>query len=110
MSRNGINYPAIVDLVTESDESLQLVLVETRSLTQHDAPALQEKLNNYLSYVLNGSFTAQYPAAQGKPTCIRVDLYSLPEPFIVEFLRKYAGTLISSGISLEANVNGKALS
>jgi hypothetical protein len=110
MNRNGIDYPSVVDLVTDREESVQLVLVESRRLVQADALALQEKLNNYLSYALDGKLASHFPAGAGKPTCIRVDLYSQPDGFVIEFLRKYSRALISHGVSLEVNINGKALS
>jgi hypothetical protein len=109
MSSTGINSPSVVDLVTEGSESVQLVLIETRPLVEQDASALQEKLNNYLSYALEGGLVTRFPGAAGKQTCIRIDLYAQPDTFIKEFVRRYSAALIQHGVSLEANVNGEAL-
>jgi len=52
MSRSGISQPQNVDLVTEGADEFHLILVEERALTESDALALQEKLNNYLSFAV----------------------------------------------------------
>ena len=107
MSGTGIAFPSVVDLVTEGSESVHLVLVETRQLEESDAPALQEKLNNYLSYALDGGLASQFPSAEGKHTVIRIDLYAQPDVSIHEFVRKYSGALVEYGVSLEVNINGQ---
>jgi hypothetical protein len=109
MSRTGIDFPCSVDLVTNGDEFAVLILIETRPLVNRDALALQEKLNNYLSFALDGGLAAKFPACAGKPACIRVDLYSQPDEFILEFLRKFASFLVEHGVSLEVNINGMAV-
>jgi hypothetical protein len=106
---NGIDFPHAVDLVTEGSESVQLVLVEARALVEGDAPALQKKLNAYLSYALDGGLAKQFPGAAAKQICIRIDLYLKPDGFIREFIQRYSAALIEHGVLLEANVNGQPI-
>jgi len=50
MSRSGIQYPDVVDLVTqEKDGSVRLILAEVEAITGERVLALQQKLKNYLT-------------------------------------------------------------
>ena len=109
MNREGITYPNVLDLVTMSDDSCSLILVEERASREGDALALQEKLNNYLSYALDGGLAADYPESRGKRVNIRVDLYAAPHPFIVEFLARYRKTIASSGVGVICFCEGNEL-
>jgi hypothetical protein len=105
MTRNGIRYPDVIDLVAMDAEGTPiLIVVETEPLAADDAPALQQKLNNYLSYALDGQLVANYPQATGKPVRIRVDLYALPDEFIQEFFLRYAAACEQERMTLEVNI------
>ncbi|GAA5177176.1 hypothetical protein GCM10025771_13770 [Niveibacterium umoris] len=108
-NRCGIRHPDVVDLVTNGDDAFRLVLVEEQELTDDDALELQQKLNNYLGFALDGPLLERYPEASGKQACIRVDLYVQPSPFILEFLRQYAKAIDEYGVSFELSVNGREL-
>lgn len=109
MAKNGIRYPGVIDLVTQGDEGVRLVLVQTEPLASGDAEALQEKLNNYLSFALDGQLVAIYPEAVGKPIAIRVDLYAAPEEAIMSFLRAFRAATMDYDVSLEVSTNGRDL-
>ena len=106
-NRCGIHHPDVVDLVTHGDDAFRLILVEEQALGDADSPALQQKLNNYLGFALDGPLLEHYPDSKERPICIRVDLYAQPSPFIIDFLRQYAGAISAYGVSLELSVNGQ---
>lgn len=108
-SRCGIRHPDVVDLVTNGDDAFRLILVEEQELADNDALELQQKLNNYLGFALDGPLLERYPEASGKPICIRVDLYDQPSPFISEFLSQYAQAISGYGVAFELSVNGRRI-
>lgn len=109
MSRAGVDYPDVVDLVTTKDSTWTLVLVEERALTDEDAIALQKKLNNYLSFGLDGGLVKKYPDASGKSVRIRVDLYATPSAFVVEFLCHFRAAAALSGVEVVCSLDGHEL-
>ena len=109
MSKAGIAHPTTLDLVTQSETEVRLVLVEESALSDEAAPALQEKMNNYLDYALSGELSKQYPGAGTKKAIIRVDLWARPSVFILEFLARYREAVAQYQIQVEVSVEGKAV-
>jgi hypothetical protein len=109
MTKNGVRYPEVVDLVSVKDGTYELLLIETNPLTSEDAFALQEKLKNYLAFGLDGQLFKLYPDSRGRPLTIRVMLEALPEPFILEFLRNFETYIGEEGVSLVVDLVGKRI-
>jgi hypothetical protein len=107
MSSVGVSHPSVIDLLTQNDKEVQLLVVEERALSQDDAEALQTKLNNYLGYALDGELYKRYPECQGKRVCLRIDLYAQPSDFIVEFVSRYRNATVQYGVSVELCVLGE---
>ncbi len=110
MNQTGVSCPNKLDLVTRAHDGFHLVLVEDRSLSEDDAPALQEKLNNYLGFAIDGGLLEQYPEARGEKVSIRIDLYAEPCLFILEFVRRYRCAIAQYGVAVELTVNGETVS
>ena len=109
LSNTGIGHPNTLDLVTQGETEIFLVLVEERALSIDDASALQDKLNNYLEYILDGHLLHIYPAAQGKAAHIRIDLYASPVPFVLEFVQRYREAVAQYGVRVDLAINGSAV-
>jgi hypothetical protein len=107
MANVGISHPDVLDLVTQSDSEVRLVLVEERALSERDAVALQAKLNNYLAYALDGALVQQYPQCDGKRVYLRVDLYARPSEFIREFIARYREAVAQYNVGVELCVQGE---
>jgi hypothetical protein len=107
MTRCGVAFPNVVDLVTRNDDVFTLVVAEAQPLVAEDAIALQEKLNTYLTFALDGELTKRYAESSGRALEIRVELYAQPDRFILEFLSRYAGAMVEHGIALSVLVNGE---
>jgi len=73
------------DKVLKYDEADKVLLSEDRSGKQrrHGILQLQTKLNNYLSYALDGQLAKDYPDLSGKP--VRIELHTDAEPDATTF-------------------------
>ncbi len=109
MHLTGIDYPESIDFITRSEGVVRLVLVEQRQLSEDNAPALQDKLNNYLGYVINGMLQTQHPESIDDTVRIRVELATEQTPFIHEFLLLYASTLAEYDIAFEVVLDGEVI-
>lgn len=78
----GVENPAIIDLITLDPETDKVVLVmierrpwgtDPRQLTQ-----IEEKINRYMGYVLDGFLAEQYPQYEGKRVVLRLDCAEAP--------------------------------
>jgi hypothetical protein len=77
----GIADTNMIDLVAqEADGTVVLVMVEERpwGSDPDQASQLQEKINTYASYALDGSIVRQYPETVGQPVRIRLDCAEMP--------------------------------
>jgi len=77
----GIADTNTVDLVAqEVDGTYLLVMVEERSWGSDldQVAQLQEKINTYAGYVLDGSLTREYPESVGGSVRIRLDCAEVP--------------------------------
>lgn len=109
MQHTGIDYPESIDFITRSDGIVRLVLVESRQLGEGDAYALQEKLNNYLGYVVNGALQTQHPESIEDSVRIRVELATEQIPFIHEFMLLYASSVAEYDIAFEVVLDGEVI-
>ena len=107
MNRTGIDHPQQIDLITRDGDIIRLILIEQRVLTEDNAAVLQDKLNNYLGFIVNGTLHADYPESQGKTVRIRLELTMEPDPFVHEFLNLYGVAIAEYDIGLEVSLNGK---
>ena len=78
----GVENPRIIDLI-ELDKETDVVvfsIIETRNWTNDNEQLdqLQEKLNNYLDYILDGHFLEHYPQYKDKKVCIKVESKQKP--------------------------------
>ena len=62
---------------------------------------LQEKMNAYLSFALDGEFAETYPQLVGKPLRVVLRCRTIPPTAAVEFLAKVREQIGLQGIDLE---------
>jgi Family of unknown function (DUF6572) len=106
-SRAGIAYPDVIDLVTEEpDGEWALIVVEEGDWTgsQDQLKRLQEKLNNYLKFALDGEMARLHPESKGKKVRIQLDLYSPPDPKTMRFIKRLEEAISAEGLRLTVNV------
>lgn len=97
--RRGVENPGVVDLISRDDDTGEVVLtiVEERAWgsVRTQLPELQDKLNSYLGYVLDGFLVKEYPQYEEHPVRFELDCAAEPraeeQGFMTAF-RNYADT------------------
>jgi len=106
-----VDEKGTIDIVaqdTETDQAL-LVMVEYRDWSKGNIlEDLQEKLDCYLSYVLDGQLKEDYPHLAGKPVHIQLGTKHPPGERELDFLKKVAiRHLQPAGLTLSWKILGK---
>ena len=104
----GVQNPMILDLIEVDPVSGKVVLVmierrawgsDARQFTQ-----IEEKINRYLGYVLDGFLAQQHPQHQGKQVRIRLDCAQTPQGEAARFMRAAGHSIGSQGMEFVVNV------
>jgi hypothetical protein len=94
----------VIDLVTRSKDGRQydLVLVVDAGEWQRKNAlhALQEKINSYASYALDGAMAADYPESAGRSKALVIQTIDVPPDEAVQFLVKVETLLKDEGLPL----------
>jgi hypothetical protein len=104
MAKYGLNHPKVIDLITSSDQELILVIVIDETLTTSHLPALQEKLNWYMTFALDGECNKKYPDEVGKRIVIQIDLQVKPSPIVFEAIDVAAETASKENILVRSEI------
>lgn len=103
--RRGISHPEVIDLMTHDASSgeVELVMFEARPWSGGEGQLfeLQEKMNAYLSFALDGEFAETYRQLVGKPLRVVLRCRTAPPAPAVEFLAKVREQIALQGIDLE---------
>jgi hypothetical protein len=103
--RRGIEHPGVIDLLTHDAASgrVELVMFEPRPWRGGEAQLfqLQEKLNAYLSFALDGEMAEAYPHLADVPLCVVLRCFEAPPPEAVGFLAQVREQIALQGIDLE---------
>ena len=100
----------VIDALGIDEPSGRVVLV-----IRHEAPwdgsdqqlfLLQEKLNAYLSFALDGEMAEAYPELSKLPLRIQIDCAAMPEGAALEFLNHVHDQIAFQNIKLEVRVMG----
>ena len=81
MSGNGLEHPGVLDALAHDarEHKVVLAMYETRSWEgEWQLFQLQEKLNAYLSFVLDGEMSEAFPQLAGVP--VEIQLRTIIEP------------------------------
>lgn len=68
---------------------------------------LQEKINAYLSFALDGEMAEAWPALVGRPLRLQIDCVGMPDATVVEFLSVVREQIAFQSINLEVRVMGE---
>ncbi|MBL8633490.1 MAG: hypothetical protein JNM40_09695 [Myxococcales bacterium] len=99
-----LHKTAIIDLIARSENGRYdlVFVIEKGEWEQHGALyALQEKLNTYSSYALDGAMTERYPESEGQSKVIRIMSVDRPPDEAVQFLMKVEALLVPEGLQLK---------
>lgn len=102
---NGLEHPGVLDALAHDPTSNRLILAmyERRPWTGGDAQLfqLQEKLNAYLSFALDGELREAFPQFAEVPVQIQLRTVHTPEPRGVDLMRRMREQLSFQQIEFE---------
>lgn len=105
-----MEFAHVIDLIANDENTGEVVLImlEQRRWdgSEEQMFQLQEKINAYLSFALDGEMAESYPHLAGKPLRLQLDCVEMPEPEVVGFLKMVRDQIAFQGINLEVRVMG----
>jgi hypothetical protein len=98
----GVQNPKVIDLITldKATDTVILVMTERRpwGAAAEQLKQIEEKLNRYMGYVLDGFLAEHYPHYQGKSVQIRLDCAEEPHGEDARFVAAMTDATESYGI------------
>jgi len=102
---SGLENPGVLDAFAcdERTDRVVLAMFEPRPWTGGDQQAfqLQEKLNAYASFILDGEMVESYPELKSKRVCIQLRTFHEPDDRTLGFLKMVRDQLAFQEIDLE---------
>ena len=107
----GVEHAGVIDKMVHDAATNEVVLtmIETRPWDGSEARLfqLQEKINAYLSFILDGEMAETYPTLIGKPLRLQLDCVTPPDSMALRFLGVVRDQIAFQGITLEVRVSGE---
>ena len=104
----GVENPMILDLIELDPVSdcVVLAMVERRAWGSHPLQfhQIEEKINRYLGFVLDGYLNRQHPEYVGKGVRIRLDCAAVPVGEAVKFVAAAGHAIRQEGVDFTVNV------
>jgi len=104
----GIEETGVLDAIAHDPKTDEVVLMmlESRPWSGGDEQLfqLQEKLNTYLSFALDGEMAESFPQFAGKKVRIQLDTPSMPDERTLEFLQAVYDQIALQEIRFELHV------
>ena len=104
----GVQNPTVIDFVGHNSRTDQvtLAIVEERVWdgSEERLMQLQTKINNYLSFVLDGQFAQLYPDLRDKPLVFQLDSSFAPDANTYSFLDQVRNALTNYKIGWAVKV------
>lgn len=97
----GTAHPDKVDLIGESNGTCNLWIVQSEVLDEERLFLLQEKINNYLVYILDGQLAEEYPKFFDMPKTVRIVYQQDFTETAIDFLEKVKSVFFAEGIGFE---------
>jgi hypothetical protein len=107
-SARGVEHPHVIDVIAQDGQTgvVTLVMLEARPWDGSELRLfqLQEKINAYLSFALDGEMAEAYPQFVGKKLRLQLDCVGMPGSDVVGFLSMVREQIGFQGIELEVRV------
>jgi hypothetical protein len=104
----GVQNPSIIDLIELDAQSGHVVLAMVERRGWNDSPEqfrqIEEKINRYMGYVLDGHLTTHYPKYTGKRVEIRLDCAQEPQGQAARFVDAAGRSIRAHGLEFAVNV------
>jgi hypothetical protein len=107
----GVEHAHVIDLIADDTKTgeVTLIMLEERPWDGSEIRLfqLQEKINAYLSFALDGEMAEAYPQFANRKLRIQLDCVGMPDSGVVEFLSMVREQIAFQGINLEVRVVGE---
>lgn len=108
-AKMSLEDPNVIDFVAvEERGDVLLVMVEGRHWDGSDERLfqLQEKINTYASFALDGQLHKKYPEMTGRQVCIELRCVDRPDPKTSGFLDSVSEKLEAEGLGFRIKLIG----
>lgn len=110
-SPRGVEHAHVIDVIAHDSKTdeVTLIMLEPRPWdgAEERLFQLQEKINAYLSFALDGEMAEAYPQFDGKKIRLQLDCVGMPPSEVVGFLSTVREQIGFQGINLEVRVMGE---
>jgi hypothetical protein len=104
----NVENASVVDLIELDPASDQVMLVMFEQREWDNGPQqfrqIEEKINRYMGYVLDGHLTSQYPQYKGQDVQIRLNCVQAPHGQAVVFVTAAETAVRAHGLTFVVNV------
>lgn len=104
---SGVANPGVIDFIARSPSGATvLVMVESRTWDGSDErlKQLQDKVNAYLSFALDGQMRQQFPDADPANLVLRLDCVQAPDETVAALVPALREALKPLNVAFELNV------
>jgi hypothetical protein len=106
----GVENPHVLDLITTDEASgdVVLVMIERRpwGAHPHQFRQIEEKINRYMAYALDGFLAEHHPQYVGRRVRLRLDCAQAPAGEAERFLAAAQHAASAHGLDLVVQVTG----
>jgi hypothetical protein len=110
-SARGVEHAHVIDVIAHDSKTdeVALIMLESRPWdgSEQRLFQLQEKINAYLSFALDGEMAEAYRQFAEKKIRLQLDCVGMPDAGVVEFLSAVREQIAFQGINLEVRVLGE---
>lgn len=107
----GVEHAHVIDVIAHDSKTdeVTLIMLEPRPWDGSELRLfqLQEKINAYLSFALDGEMAEAYPQFDGKKLRLQLDCVGMPGSDVVGFLSTVREQIAFQDINLEVRVMGE---
>jgi hypothetical protein len=100
----GTYHSEKIDFISERDGKLFLFLVQADDVDESNIFQFQEKLNNYLAFILDGQLDSDFPKYRMQPARIEINFQFEPKGIAREFLDKVTKKCLEENVVLTYTV------
>ena len=110
---SGLEHTNVIDVIAHDAKTdvVTLVMRESRDWdgSEKQVFQLQEKINAYLSFALDGEMIEAYPAFVGKEIRLMLETATAPDARTLEFIGIVREQISYQGITFEIKVQGQTM-
>ena len=100
----GTEHPSKIDTISNKDDKVILSIIQADEINDDNLMLLQEKLNNYLAYILDGQLDKDFPKYRGFAAKIEIYFQLEPQGIVLVFLKNAPALCAEEGVKLTYEV------